>query len=981
MRHPTFRFRSPQAAAGLFALVLVLDSTTAQEIRSQNGGGPWSSAATWVRISGTGALPAAGDHVIVTAGNPVVLDVGSGTDNLAHLEIHDSLTVLDTQDYKLGVSRIDVGGPASHVTGNPQQPGSFVVGSPAAPFQHLFLINLTKAFLASGYVLSPASPEHQSFVVHGASNLQLHGRNVDASGQPRRAWLRLQNNGTLNPGDTSMVLEANPGWSVGDRVVLTPTDFDHNEFEIVQLTSVTGSTVQFLPALTKRHNGVVELGLVDERAEVGLLSHNIQITGDVTTNGVITRGAHVMFHNRMGADPQPTVNLSQVEFVNLGWKGALGRYPVHFHLLRSMAGSWVRACSIWNCFNRAITVHGTDDLEVSDCVTFDTFGHAVYFEDKSERRNQMLRNLVLRPRLPGTNGVPGTMPPGVTNLGDPWSPTTGSATVPYFNGSDPEVACFWITHTDNTIVGNVACGSDRHGYWYDPSTNILTLPNGTQLGAGLWQAPPVTFVGNVAHANQVHGFWNDFTRLLPNDPALSPPQSAEHVFADYTAYKNRFAGIWNRSYGVSRWLNARLADNRLGAYLASEGFQTDGLAILSPPPLFDFPFTGAPGMSLQTMEGGVVIGESSNNPGSLPVPGAPFVERKGVELYDGMLLLSGIQFRDFVTTQLSAPITLPWGQVTHRVAMAVTSQSFHSVDVPGDPWAVDARTGLVLCSFTNCGANPVLFPIPHPPGSPAIAGVHNAVPGVPTWSPNGVTSAMIFDVTGSVPGNAPGSYVVNDTPLLRPGTWTAPAPIFSTYASPVFVPGPGTAGNDAYASALLSIDSKTGPSTWVNTAINFIRVSATTRGNTLDVFDALRSDINQAQKRFPANVLLTRPGATPERYEVSYPAGAAPPAKFSLRLQFSEKGRSAVFGVAYSTTTPPTSVVATHVLFPGFSLPLTAVNSRNAVEGGTGFEFFWDSANGRLWLRPTLLDFTAAGLGASPIHPLLSGREMTIQVQ
>src|SRR5690606_41058767 len=93
----------------------------------------------------------------------------------------------------------------------------------------------------------------------------------------------------------------------------------------------------------------------------------------------------------------------------------------------------------------------------------------------------------------------------------------------------------------------------------------------------------------------------------------------ESLFVDFTAYKNRGAGVWHRSYGISRWIDTRLADNQFGFYVASEGFQQDEAIYVAPylgAPWFEtfhaFPYSGAPGFSLQLIEFAEIIGESTN---------------------------------------------------------------------------------------------------------------------------------------------------------------------------------------------------------------------------------------------------------------------------------------------------------------------------------------------------------------------------------
>lgn len=926
--------------------------------------------------------------MIVSAGSPVVLDVSAL--DLSHLEIHDQLAVPDARDYKISVSRVDLGGPVSFPLGLPRTPGVLAVGSVGAPFKHHFSLNLNRNHLSDVYVASPESNENMSFVVHGGSTLTLHGWNQGAGGGPRRTWLRLASGFSASPGQTSLTLESNPGWSVRDRVVIASTDYEMLEAEDLQLQSIAGNSVTFLPALSHHHHGVIERGLVDERAEVGLLSHNVRITSDVLKvvgagGREDIRAGHVMFHNRMGMDPVPTVQIDYTEFMNLGWKGAQGRYPVHFHLLGNAPGCWIRNSSVHHCFNRSVTLHGTNQVQVEGVVAYDTYGHTFYLEDRSEVDNVFTSNLGLVTRDP-------TLPidPAVSMISEIW-PTTGK---PYFCLHDTETSTYWITNTRNSILGNVAAGSARHGFWYDVGNErqwvialyalYLNIFLHCDMADGLYAAEPVNFVGNVAHSNGIHGFFNDPVRLMPADLALSIPLQAENHFVDFTAYKNRHAGIWHRGYGVHRWLNARVADNRLGVYLASEGFQHDGMVFpagLSAPLIttpFDTLLVGFPTMSLQTLENSVVIGESTNEPLSLPNPSTPYLERKGIVLYDGLILVAGTAFFDFVTLPIGSivpsppppPAIVPF--LTDRVAMAITSYTSHSMSATGHPWSVDPRNALFGCTFTNC-THPVLFPIPHAPSLPLPGASVDAPAGVATVSPNGIISTSVLDLDGSVPGSFPGAYLCNNTPMHRVAGSPLPVPLaFGHYAAPLVIGGPFTLDDRALAQVLVSV-----PPGAPN-GLYSMTLSSVNSGQVLEVYDALGASPPGELKRFPVNVHLTVPGAAEEVYHVSYPTTGTAPSSFTLQMQFSVKDRSAVFRFPYPGS--PTSVDVSHPLFPGFSLPWPVAATFADFQSGLG-HWFHDSAAGQLWIRAYLFDGTGLGIGAFPAHPIGSGRAVVLSVQ
>ena len=73
-----------------------------------------------------------------------------------------------------------------------------------------------------------------------------------------------------------------------------------------------------------------------------------------------------------------SLRIENTEVRNSGQAFRLGRYSIHFHLSASMAGSYVRACSIHHTFNRAITAHGVHDLIVEGNVAYDVMGHTYF---------------------------------------------------------------------------------------------------------------------------------------------------------------------------------------------------------------------------------------------------------------------------------------------------------------------------------------------------------------------------------------------------------------------------------------------------------------------------------------------------------------------------------------------------------------------------------------------------------------------------
>src|SRR5262249_10239199 len=122
-------------------------------------------------------------------------------------------------------------------------------------------------------------------------------------------------------------------------------------------------------------------------AEVANLSRNV-VVESADPKG--ERG-HTMYHRGSAGA------VSYAEFRHLGKEGVLGRYSLHYHLVRdSMRGSFVIGASIHDSDNRWLTIHGTNFLVVRDCVGYRSKGHGYFLEDGTEVFNVLDRNLAVQ---------------------------------------------------------------------------------------------------------------------------------------------------------------------------------------------------------------------------------------------------------------------------------------------------------------------------------------------------------------------------------------------------------------------------------------------------------------------------------------------------------------------------------------------------------------------------------------------------------
>jgi hypothetical protein len=441
-------------------------------VRSRKSGA-WSSPATWE----SNAVPAPGSIVQISPGHNILYDVKSER-AIRMVHILGTLVFARDRDTRLDVGLLKIGGDAledgancgAHEHGGDRP--ALEIGTPDEPIpaQHIALIRLVY---------------FDGFDRDSLPGIVCCGGRMDFHGAPMsRTWLKL--GAPVKKGDREIKLaEPVTGWRRGDRVMLTSTHRHPANY-----TDSTRDTTE-----TEEHLIVEVRGLklvLDQPAdyehvcngpysgEVANLSRNV-IVESAQPN--VERG-HTMYHRGSAG------SISYAEFRKLGKKNVLGRYSVHFHLVRdSMRGASVVGASIWDSDNRWITVHGTDYLVVRDCVGYNSLGHGFFLEDGTEVFNVFDRNLAVQ----GRNGQ--ALPDQVL----PFDHNSGSG--------------FWWANSLNTFTRNVACECDVYGFRFDMQKTkkfdpVLSVPqsDGSKRKVDVRTLPFVRFEDNEAHCQRNFAF-------------------------------------------------------------------------------------------------------------------------------------------------------------------------------------------------------------------------------------------------------------------------------------------------------------------------------------------------------------------------------------------------------------------------------------------------------------------------------------------
>lgn len=442
--------------------------------------------------------------------------------------------------------------------------GALQIGAPNCAITNQITITLT----------GPRSTVNEMF--DGVDNIAMgtkgigvsSGGAIDVHGvSPQPTWTRLSETAYQN--STSITLTQPVDWQIGNSIVIATTDFPgiylgekstSDPATFVPLT--TNPWVPSpIPALQSEERKIVAIstdrrtltldamlnyphyGFGDMAAEVALLTRNIIIQGDDTSNATVM-GGHIMLRNVVNA------RFTAVELTRMGQKGIVGRYPIHFHLMGSSIdpdNRYIKDSSAHHLYQRCMVVHTSHGVMIKNNVAFDTNGHCYFLEDGPETYNTFDGNIGILSRP-----IFETDPDGVSRR---------------IIVADAAPSIFWIVNPNNTVINNVAV-EGQNGFWYslpDAPVGISVNCCGSLVPR---RVPLLLFKGNVAHSTGSglfvdKGIMNSVpagmvaakTNYAPTTPA---------IFQDFIAYKNRDFGVWTQSENVHVF-NARLYDNLVGA--------------------------------------------------------------------------------------------------------------------------------------------------------------------------------------------------------------------------------------------------------------------------------------------------------------------------------------------------------------------------------------------------------------------------------
>ncbi len=474
----------------------------------------WSNPLTW-----GGNPPNATTNVVIPAGKTVILD---SKVNVQSLTVGGTLICADG-DIAITAKWIMVMGSNA----------KFLCGTREQRFKGNFDITLT------GQQGQDDAGMDMGTRVLGA----MSGGVIAFYGEARTSWLKLDK--TALRGSNAITLTQVPiNWRAGMRLVVAPSDENPRHAEVRNIQSINGNVVTLSSSLTFDHYGEELMyannsqnWIVDTRAPVGLLSHNITIQGS-EDSATTQFGAHVMIMITAKAF------FSDVGFYRVGQKSILGRYPFHWHEAGDITGQFISNSSIQDSYNRCVTVHSSHNSVVQNNVCYNHLGHGYFLEDGDEEGNLIQGNL----------GLLSVRPKDGEEILD-----TDISTNPAVKGP----ATFWISNPNNRVDGNYAGGSDGIGYWYHLEDKLVARVDGTTVN------PRKNIFGSFNN-NIVSSSDRGYASCPKGGGTQGAETSTPMVINNFTAFMTVRTGSWPCGGKVQTFNNMKLVDS--GRHVAASAF-------------------------------------------------------------------------------------------------------------------------------------------------------------------------------------------------------------------------------------------------------------------------------------------------------------------------------------------------------------------------------------------------------------------------
>lgn len=482
--------------------------TNNQVIAVQNGA--WNTAATW----NTGVVPAAGKNVVIPAGISVTYNKNMSItgSSIRSVLIQGTLSFSTSVNTGMNVDTIVV-----------DSTGTLNIGTSSTPINSAKVANI----VFNGATINTSTDPQ----LKGIGGL-FHGT-VNIYGSPKTPYLKVA--GTGNVTGSSITLESAPsGWVVGDKIVVTGSDFVgfpnqqtqlslanyETHDEVRSITSISGNVVTLDSALgSLRSNSTPNKHArihPEQPVYMANLTRNVRFFTLTANKDTIYRRGHIMFMT------SPNVVVKNASFTNMGrtdksypvtakfangvvpgsnpvvtttgsgttaTSNMRGRYSLHIHKVGSAATTPIVVEK--NTFEDSpgwmMSLHSSYG-HIANNVSFSSLASHFVAEDGDER-GEFQGNLAIKsvgdtvddcqvhvvggPCVSNARGI---------NKGyasyDPTYDVNGNITAITKIQDDGQLGnCYWFQSRNLAVEDNIAVSCSKNGFsWFHRNVNEVAVP-------------------------------------------------------------------------------------------------------------------------------------------------------------------------------------------------------------------------------------------------------------------------------------------------------------------------------------------------------------------------------------------------------------------------------------------------------------------------------------------------------------------------
>ena len=456
--------------------------------------GAWTSSSTW-----GGSVPNANSRVYIPAGRTVTL-TGAIAPVIDWVRVEGTLSLPGSSNTSITVGTILV-----------TPSGQLSIGSSGSPVPAAntvtisFPSNTTINTTWDRWLVTRGIIAQGGFSSYGAAKTAFRSLATHPSA-----------------GATSITLSTAPsGWQVGDHLVLTGTSWQNGDFgdEILQITSITGSTINFTNLTNGNSNSLRYSHNVDAGYGFDIYVANITRNVVIESNNWRSGIANVKNRGHFIAQLSHNVNVSHTGFYGMGKTnkdviisdpdgagGGLanprGRYPIHVHMAHltdapSLNGphATFTGCVMQNSPGWGFVAHNSH-VNFYDNVSFDVMGAHFVTEDGNEI-SEMKRNIAILART-------GQNPPDLLQPDDARGiiKDFGVRGVGYWLSTGYNVICEDNVASSCAYNGSIIYGHNDVHHPTIPYVPTNSLPLNQQSLAGgsatiqAWKVPVTSFKNN-----------------------------------------------------------------------------------------------------------------------------------------------------------------------------------------------------------------------------------------------------------------------------------------------------------------------------------------------------------------------------------------------------------------------------------------------------------------------------------------------------